>query len=381
MSETEAAPPSRRRSTQRQRHRRQVRKRIFTGIAIAIAVVLVALWFSDTIRFPTDRPSFANGAEPLKSNRASHDPSAPVGATKRALSPADPLRLWIGGDSLAGALGPALGEMTAGTGVVQPTYDSRQGTGLISGDIDWMKHANESMVQANPEAVVFMIGTNDAVVYTDKDAARYEQLVEAMMRELKGNDGREVLWVNAPVMRDEDLEANIKKVDEIQRRVAARLGGITIVDAHTLFADETGEYSSSLPDENGDLVNMRAGDGIHLSGDGAQHLANAVFQQLDAVWNITAQQVAGQTKKVIVAEGSDTNYGMNNGSGSGSGSDSGSGSSRRSWSSNGSGNDETSSGTTPTTSAPTATAPSTSPPTIPPSTTPPTTAASTPSST
>ncbi len=269
--------------------------------------------------------------------------------------------------------------MTAGTGVVQPTYDSRQGSGLISGDIDWLEHAGESMAASNPEAVVFIIGTNDAVVYTDKDEARYEQLVQQMMRELKGTD-REVLWINAPVMRDDDLEANIKKIDEIQRKVAQEVGGITIVDAHTLFADETGEFQSSLPDENGDTVTMRAGDGIHLTADGAQHLANAVYAQLDSVWNLTAQQVAGQTKKVIVAEGSDRNGGSGSGSSSGSGSGSSSGS--RYSSSNGSSGNGTSSGTTATTATPSTSPPSTTPPsTSPPSTTPPTSAASTSSTT
>jgi hypothetical protein len=351
-----------------------VRKRIFVGIAIAVAVAFVALWFSDTIRFPTDRPSFASSAQPLKSNQASKDPGAPAGPTRRALSSFDPLRLWIGGDSLAGALGPALGEMTGGTGVVQPTYDSRQGTGLISGDLDWVRHASQTMVKDKPEAVVFIIGTNDAVVYTERDEARYEELTEQMMRVLKG-DGRDVLWVNAPVMRDEDLEENIKKIDEIQRAAAEKVGGITIVDAHTLFADEAGEYVSSLPDENGDTVSMRAGDGIHLSGDGAQHLANEVFAQLDALWSITAQQVAGQAKKVIVAEGSDRNYGSGSsgsGSGSGNGSGTGNGTGNRSWGSDDSDDDETSSGTTPTTATPVATTPpppsSSTPP--PPSSTP-----------
>jgi hypothetical protein len=366
MSDPEVAPPSRRRSTQRQRHRRQVRKRIITAVAIAIVLVVVGLWFSDTIRIPTDRPSFASGAEPLESNQASTEPGAPAGPTRRTLSPADPLRLWIGGDSLAGALGPALGEMVAATGVVQPQYDSHQGSGLMSGDVQWFDHAKEELEAVDPEVVVFVIGTNDAVVYADRDEGKYEQLTELMMSTLVG-DGREVYWVNAPVMRDEDTEANIKKIDEIQRRVAARTEGVTIVDAHTLFADEAGEYVSSLPDENGEEVTMRAGDGIHLSGEGAEHLARAIFEQLDAVWRISAQQVPGQTKKVLVSEDSDKLYGSGGGSGSGSGSGSG----NRSWSPDDSDDDETSSGTTPTTSAP-VTTPSTAPP-PPPSTSPTTT--------
>ncbi len=60
-------------------------------------------------------------------------------------------------------------------------------------------------------------------------------------------DGREVFWVNAPVMRDADLEREHLKVDEIQREVAAKVDGVTFVDAHTLFADETGDYQSYAP--------------------------------------------------------------------------------------------------------------------------------------
>ena len=49
---------------------------------------------------------------------------------------------------------------------------------------------------------------------------------------------------------------------------------VTFVDAHTLFADETGEYQSSLPDDDRQRpCTMRAGDGIHLTGDGGDHLA------------------------------------------------------------------------------------------------------------
>lgn len=369
MPEPESGEPtSRRRSTQRQRHRRQLRKRIFTAIAISIVVVVAALWFSDTLRIPTDGPSFASGIEPLKSDRPTDDPATPTTATRRTLTPLTPLKLWIGGDSLAGALGPALGEMTGNTGVVQPTYDSRQGSGLMSGDVQWLQRGQEAMDDLNPEVVVFIIGTNDAVVYADRDEAKYEQLTEAMMKIL-ADKGREVYWVNAPVMRDEKTEANVKKVDAIQRRVASRVKGVTFVDAHTLFADEAGDYVSSLPDETGEKVVMRAGDGIHLTGEGAKHLARAIYAMLDPLWKITEQQVVGQEKKVIVSEGSDRNYG--NGSGSGSGSNS----SGQSWRSNSSSNGS-SSGTTPTTATPT----TTSPPPPPPDTSP-TTAPTTPSTT
>ena len=54
-----------------------------------------------------------------------------------------PLRLWIGGDSLAGALGPALGELAGATGVVDDHVDYKVSSGLDHGVRDWPEHAAE----------------------------------------------------------------------------------------------------------------------------------------------------------------------------------------------------------------------------------------------
>ena len=68
----------------------------------------------------------------------------------------------MGGDSLAGSLGPALGERTAETGVVAPTFDSRVSSGLSSPEFfDWPEHATEQLQELEAEVVVFVIGTND----------------------------------------------------------------------------------------------------------------------------------------------------------------------------------------------------------------------------
>jgi uncharacterized membrane protein YgcG len=189
-----------------------------------------------------------------------------------------------------------------------------------------------------------------------------------MMQTLIG-PGRDVYWVNAPVMARDDLEENIQQIDRIQREVAARFAdNVTFVDAHTLFADEQGEYQSSMQDESGDTVYLRAGDGIHLSGPGAQYLAEHVFTLLDAEWEIRRQAVPGHPTKIIVAEGS-TRVG---GGGSGS-SGSGSGSSGN-WRGSSSSSGSSSGGTTNTTSGTTATTtPTTSPPVTTPTTSPPVT--------
>ncbi len=85
-----------------------------------------------------------------------------------------PLRLWIAGDSLAGSVGPALGQMTADTGVVAPEYDSRVSSGLLSPNFfDWPDHAKQQLDVIDPEVVVFLVGTNDANVWSNRLGAEY----------------------------------------------------------------------------------------------------------------------------------------------------------------------------------------------------------------
>ncbi len=155
---------------------------------------------------------------------------------------------------------------------------------------------------------------------------------EQMMRILVGS-GREVYWVNAPVMRDERLESDVLKVNEIQRETAAKVDGVTFIDAHTLFADETGAYQASLPDATGKKVLMRAGDGIHLTGAGGDHLAQVIFDKIDKDWKLLEQAVPGQPKRVLVTKGSTQVAGSSSsssGSSSSGSSSNGSGSSSRS---------------------------------------------------
>ena len=223
----------------------------------------------------------------------------------RALTTAAPLRLWIAGDSLAGSVGPSLGELTAATGVVAPQYDSRVSSGLLTPDFfDWPRHAQEELAKLQPEAVVFVIGTNDANVWNDNLAADYRLRTEAMMRELVGKEHRTVYWVGPPVAKASDLEAGVKAVDQIARETAQKVKGVVYVDAHTLFADDNGNYQQSFTDELGQRHVMRAGDGVHFSVDGADYIGRAIFKLIDAEWALTEQADPTHPQAVKETKGS-----------------------------------------------------------------------------
>src|SRR3954453_10649115 len=209
MADYENSPSLARMEVQ-QRSRRRSQRRVFGAVAIALVGTLTALVLTDAINLPNSNgPTRASGAASV-TPRATSPRKARTAEPKvecRALTPDDPLRLWIAGDSLAGSLGPSLGLLTAKTGVVQPQYDSRVSSGLTdTGFFNWTRQATQEIATLDPEAIVYVIGTNDANLYADSQAAQYTQLTEDMMRLLVGT-GRHVYWVNPPVMKDENLEA------------------------------------------------------------------------------------------------------------------------------------------------------------------------------
>ena len=371
MADYENSPSLARTQAQR-RHRRRSQRRVFGAVAIGLVGILAALVLTDAIHWPSsDGPTRASGAASVTAPTSA--PRRPVGtpAVKcRTLTPDEPLRLWIAGDSLAGSLGPSLGELTANTGVVQPQYDSRVSSGLMNTSFfDWPKHATQEIATLDPEAIVYVIGTNDANVYASTQAAKYQQLTEEMMALLAGTN-RHVYWVNPPVMKDDALEHDVQQVAAIQLAASRKFKNVTYVDAHALFSDPDGGYTSSITDPvTKKRVTMRAGDGIHFSPDGGDYLAAAMFPLLDHDWCISRQADPTQPKRVIETRGSTQVAGTSRSSSSSS---SGGSSSR---SASGSGNTTSTTGAPATTSTTAANPP---PPPPPPPSTSSTTATSSP---
>jgi hypothetical protein len=273
--------------------RRARRERALRLASVAVSGVMLALIVS-TVLVITGVVEVPGTGSTVRASRVRAAPTSttqpPARAKHRALTIDAPLRLWIAGDSLAGSIGPSLGQLTAATGVVAPQYDSRVSSGLLTpGFFDWPQHAQQQLQQLDPEAVVFVIGTNDANVWSPGTAADYRLRTMAMMRELVGRSHRPVYWVGPPVARDPHLEKGVQAVAQIAREVAAEVAGVTYVDAHALFADAQGEYQQSFADEFGQRHVMRAGDGVHFSVDGADYVSRAIFKVIDRDWRVTAQ--------------------------------------------------------------------------------------------
>jgi uncharacterized protein len=309
-SDVDTAPNGSRRA-QRARRRRIWQRSLILGAVAALLVAGAAFAATGPLRDDVD----GTESRAVTTGAPAASDSDPEHSCRSPLNPADPLRLWIGGDSLAGSLGPSLGELTGKSGVVQPVFDARDSSGLLSPEfVNWPKRGSEDMVTYNPEVTVFILGANDAKTLqdgADRDPdwrTRYSALVEEMLVVLAGN-GRVVYWVGAPVMADSAYSDRVKAVNEVFRDVAARHPGAVYVDAYEVFSTADGAYAPTLPMPGGKISRVRGADGIHFTPEGGDLLATTVFDRLDPACRVTQQAVPGVVKQTIEAKGSSSEPG------------------------------------------------------------------------
>ena len=266
-----------------------------------------------------------NGDAEVAAPAADHEPSAtlaPVTSTtvttvpglpcRSGLTPAAPLRLWIAGDSIAYSIGNGLGKKAANTGVVAPVYESRVSSGLSTpGFFDWPNRVSQELPRLNPEVVVFVMGTNDWAVpqATPVDAsgapawkAPYRARVQAMVEALTAN-GRSLYWVGPPVLRDPKQEAGVRDLAAVIESVVDAAPNAKFFDLHDLLDGDDGSYTPYV-DVDGKKLQVRAGDGVHLTPDGADFVGDALFTKLDAQCRLKAQAVANSRQQVVETQGS-----------------------------------------------------------------------------
>jgi hypothetical protein len=223
-------------------------------------------------------------AEPVEPER---DPTALPAATA-----ADPLKVWVIGDSQAEILGQSVIAKADATGVMEAELDFHFSSGLTRPDFfNWPGEIQTIVEQDQPDVMVVVFGANDAQgmeleggVFQPGDAewnAEYARRVDAVMSYLE-NQGIRVYWMGQPIARDAGYSERMRILNEIFEEQAAAHPNTTYLSLYELFEKEDGGYGDYLPGADGQLVRMRNPDGIHLTRAGGDLAANEVFEILDA---------------------------------------------------------------------------------------------------
>ena len=130
-----------------------------------------------------------------------------------APTPAEPMKIWVGGDSITQTFGMSFQRITQSTGIFTPTLDFRVSTGLARPDyFNWPEHLVKDVLPANPAILVIMFGANDGQNmvnaqnkvlerFSEPWLTEYRRRVAATMDLLKSpTNDRITIWCGPPPM-------------------------------------------------------------------------------------------------------------------------------------------------------------------------------------
>lgn len=195
------------------------------------------------------------------------------------------------GDSLGQTLAEGLTDSFADQPEVSILRESKADTGLVRDDFyDWTKATQDLLASGKRiDFAVMMIGSNDRQTLRDGKGGAFEPLspewkqayanrieaIASMFRDKK----IPLVWVGLPVLKSERLSADATAFNDLYREYAGK-DGATYIDVWQAFANEAGEYSPTGPDVNGQIVKLRASDGVHFTEAGALKLAHFVEPEI-----------------------------------------------------------------------------------------------------
>ncbi|WP_395664909.1 DUF459 domain-containing protein [Methylocella sp.] len=267
-------------------------------------------WFTDLFK-PQQQPGPAMKRAPEirrapssaapKPKRAAR-PQEPAHAQKPATPAVEPTYfVAVLGDSLGQMLGHGLTEAFADRPDVAVRRRAKENSGLVRDDFfDWPKTVDEMLASGEKiDIAVIMIGSNDRQTLRDGAGGAFEPLtpewkaayaarVERIARAFREKN-IPLLWAGLPVMKSERLAADASAFNDLYR-VHAEAEGAKFIDLWEAFATESGAFSATGPDVNGEIVRLRAADGIHFTQAGARKLAHFIEPEIRRRLDETTRQ-------------------------------------------------------------------------------------------
>lgn len=191
-------------------------------------------------------------------------------------------KVLVVGDFLAGGLADGLQAAFADLPGVIVVDRSNGSSGFVRDDYyDWPGQISGILEEEEPAIVVVMIGSNDrqqirtdagrlAVRSEDWDK-EYNARITAFATELK-NASVPYVWVGMPSFKLSSMTADMLAFNDFYKTVAVANGG-EFVDIWNGFVDENGNFITTGPDINGQVVRLRGSDGINLTRAGRRKVA------------------------------------------------------------------------------------------------------------
>lgn len=218
---------------------------------------------------------------------------APPEPEIRTPTATEPLRLYVGGDSVAKNFGLAMQRVAGSTGIIEPHIDYRLVSGLARPDFfNWPQHLADDIVPTDPEVVVLLFGANDAQSLQLDDGticARFERCwIDEYRRRVAGtmellrdpDNDRIVLWLGQPIMGPDSGVLYVDLFNAIYEEEAAERPWVRYVDTRSWFSRPDGSYAAYLEAADGTEHRVRDADDVHLTPVGGDRLSWALLRLL-----------------------------------------------------------------------------------------------------
>lgn len=207
-------------------------------------------------------------------------------ATRPRPTAEDPLRLWLGGDSMTIELAQAMEEMATARPELALTTHPQVSSGLTRPDyFDWPAYLATEVLPARPQVMVVMFGANDsqgmelaegpAQPDSDEWQAEYRRRVGVVMDQLREEE-RLVVWVGQPHMRSAGFDGRMSVLNDIYASEAEGRPWVRFFDSRPVLSPAGQGFQASDGDDS-----LRQGDGIHLDRAGSARLAAAVLEVVE----------------------------------------------------------------------------------------------------
>ncbi|WP_417584336.1 DUF459 domain-containing protein [Pelagibacterium sp.] len=203
---------------------------------------------------------------------------APAAAEPEVEKSQNARRVAVFGDSLAVDLARALERLYAENPEVVVDEQAVGSSGFVRNDFyDWNAAIEDEVIADSFDVAVVAIGINDRQALNGADAlsdpwrTAYRARLDAFLADL-GAAGKQVIWLELPPMQQPSYGAAMAQISSIHKAAVGAASGVW-VETYDRYLGEDGTYSADGPDLNGNIVEMRKGDGIHFSAAGADKLA------------------------------------------------------------------------------------------------------------
>lgn len=227
-------------------------------------------------------------------------PKGPIDLA-RVLSASAPLRMWAGGDSIAGGPAWAIGQAAHATGVAAAETEFQVGTGLARPDFfDWPAHLAAVADASDPDVMVLIFGGNDiqpldllgggTVGWGDpRWLDEYRRRVALIMETLAVR-GRHVVWIGLPPMESPAYSEQMVALNTIFSSEATRHAPwVSFLDTWDTFSKpgEPGVFARELPGPDGQPRSVRFDD-IHFNVPGSEQVAAMVLRTVSTFTTLPA---------------------------------------------------------------------------------------------